>query len=354
MKRKKKSAFKAKTYLYAAALLGAFICGMVYYYLFSSFSHSTESHFVYIDDDDTQDSVFAKLQPYASRHGMSGFTAMARHSSMNDKVRTGRYEVAPGESAFSLFRRMKNGVQTPLNLTIPEVRTIDRLAAVLGKKMMADSAQLMAAFTDSAVIASWGYTHQTLPALFVPNTYSIYWNSTPKALLERMAKEHARFWEADARKERAAAMQLSETEVATLASIIDEETANNAEKPMIAGMYLNRLRLRNAEYPEGMPLQADPTVKFACGDFSLKRIYHKLLFIDSPYNTYINPGLPPGPIKIASVAGIDAVLHYVEHDYLYMCAKEDFSGTHNFAKTYPEHLLNAAKYTAALNRRGIK
>jgi UPF0755 protein len=145
----------------------------------------------------------------------------------------------------------------------------------------------------------------------------------------------------------ARAAGLTPVEVATLASIIDEETANNAEKPMIAGMYLNRLR-------KGMPLQADPTVKFALQRFELRRIYHDMLFFDSPYNTYRNTGLPPGPIKIASIKGMEAVLNYVEHDFLYMCAKEDFSGTHNFAVTYGEHLRNAARYSKALNDRGIK
>ncbi len=139
-----------------------------------------------------------------------------------------------------------------------------------------------------------------------------------------------------------------------MASIVDEETANNGEKPMIAGMYYNRLMLRDAEYPEGMPLQADPTIKFAWRQFGLKRIYNKLLHINSPYNTYRFPGLPPGPIRVPSIAGIDAVLNMVHHNYIYMCAKEDFSGTHNFAATYAEHMANARRYAEALNKRGIK
>ena len=161
-----------------------------------------------------------------------------------------------------------------------------------------------------------------------------------------MVKSHNHFWN-NGRKQKAEAMGLTPNEVATMASIIDEETANNGEKPMIAGMYYNRLKTN-------MPLQADPTIKFAHKDFALRRIYNKLLSVDSPYNTYKNIGLPPGPIKIASVAGIDAVLNHVDHDYMYMCAKEDFSGTHNFAVTYQEHLRNAAKYTKALNERGIR
>ena len=140
---------------------------------------------------------------------------------------------------------------------------------------------------------------------------------------------------------------MSREEVATLASIVDEETANNAEKPMIAGLYINRLRL-------GMPLQADPTVKFAVGDFTLRRILNKHLQVESPYNTYRVVGLPPGPIRIPSIAGLDAVLNHVEHSYLYMCAKEDFSGTHNFARTLSEHYANARRYIRALNERGIR
>jgi UPF0755 protein len=162
-----------------------------------------------------------------------------------------------------------------------------------------------------------------------------------------------RFWTFE-RAQKAKQMKLSTIEVSTLASIIDEETANDAEKPMIAGMYYNRLMLRNEEYPNGMPLQADPTIKFAWKKFELKRIYNNLLHIDSPYNTYTNTGLPPGPIRIPSIAGLDAVLNHVHHKYLYMCAKEDFSGTHNFAETYEEHMENAAKYSKALNERGIK
>jgi UPF0755 protein len=189
--------------------------------------------------------------------------------------------------------------------------------------------------------------------MFIPNTYDIYWNIPLDKFLARMKKESDKFWNFE-RKEKAKAMNLSENQVITLASIVDEETANNAEKPMIAGMYYNRYKYRDAKYPNGMPLQADPTIKYAWKRFDLKRIYNNLLFIKSPFNTYKYAGLPPGPIRIPTVAGIDAVLNHVHHDYLYMCAKEDFSGTHNFARTYEDHLRNAKKYSQALNERGIK
>ena len=345
-KGKKMKKINAKIYLWGSAAVVLLIAGFTYCYLFSGLSKSAKTEYVYIDSDDTQDSVFSKIHHIANAIPMSGFSTLARHSGYADHIRTGRYAIHPGEGALMVFRHMKNGQQTPVSLTIPEVRTIDRLAGALARKLMLDSADVAIHLSDSAYCARWGYDTATVAALFVPNTYDIYWNVGLDRLMERMEKENQKFWN-DERRGKAEAMGMTPVEVATMASIIDEETANNAEKPMIAGMYYNRLKA-------GMPLQADPTIKFALKDFALRRIYHKLLYIDSPYNTYRYEGLPPGPIKIASIAGIDAVLNHVEHDYLYMCAKEDFSGTHNFARTYQEHLQNAARYTKALNERGIK
>ena len=336
----------SRTYLYIAAVGFLLIIGLTVFYAFTPVSRADSTQYLYIDDDDTQDSVIMHLRPMSHTAGLTGLSSLLRHSSYGDNVRSGRYAIEPNEGAFALFRKLKNGQQASLRLTIPEVRTMDRLASVLAKKLMLDSTTIANALYSNEVCQKYGYDTCTIAALFVPNTYDVYWNMSIDALMERMEKEHQRFWQGD-REKKAAHMQLTPIEVCTLASIIDEETANTAEKPMIAGMYLNRLKTN-------MPLQADPTIKFALKQFELRRIWQKLLFIDSPYNTYRNKGLPPGPIKIASVKGIDAVLNAVSHDYLYMCAKEDFSGTHNFARTYPEHLKNAAKYTKALNERGIK
>ena len=337
---------KAKYLLVAAAACLLGIVALFYYYMLTDFTAQEETQYVYVDEDDTMDSVVTKLRPIASEHALTGFSILIRHTDYAEQPRTGRYAVAPGMKTLNFMRKMKNGQQDPVKLTIPESRTMRKLAGVLSRKLMLDSVQIASALIDNPFCQRWGYDTATIPALFVPNTYEVYWNVTLDHLMERMVKEHDAFWNEE-RCAKAEAIGLTTNEVATLASIIDEETANNAEKPMIAGMYLNRLH-------QGMPLQADPTVKFALQQFELRRIYHDMLFCDSPYNTYRNTGLPPGPIKVASIKGMEAVLNYVKHDFLYMCAKEDFSGTHNFAVTYSEHLKNAARYAKALNERGVK
>ena len=337
---------QAKYYLIPAATCLIGLLFLVFYYTCTAFSAKAETAYVYIDDDDNADSVFVKLTPIASSHGITGLRTLIRHCDYHEKVHSGRYAIEPDLRIISLFRRLKNGQQSPLMLTIPESRTMSRLAAILGKKLMVDSTAIAQVLTDSIYCNKLGYDVYSIPAMFVPNTYEVYWNISVDQLMERMKTEHDAFWN-KSRRQKADALGLTPEEVCTVASIVDEETANTEEKPMIAGMYLNRLK-------EGMPLQADPTVKFAIGDFSIRRIYKNMLGTDSPYNTYMNEGLPPGPIKIASVKGIDAVLNRVPHDYLYMCAKEDFSGTHNFARSYSEHLANAARYAKALNERGIK
>lgn len=337
---------KSKIYLYAVCVFLLLLIGTAYFFFFSNLSNKQTVQYLYIDADDSQDSVFNKLSPMANYYAMTGFRTLARHSDYAKNIHTGRYAIIPGQGALKTFRHIKNGIQAPISLTIPEARTMERLAQLLSKKLMLDSTTIASTLKDSEFCAKFGYDTTTIAAIFVPNTYDIYWNINMDKLIARMKKEHDIFWNPQ-RMEKARSMGMNTTEVATLASIIDEETANNAEKPMIAGMYYNRLKAN-------MPLQADPTIKFAWKDFGMRRIYHKSLSINSPYNTYKNIGLPPGPIKIASIASIDAVLNHVNHNYLYMCAKEDFSGTHNFARTYEEHLKNAEKYSEALNKRGIK
>lgn len=335
-----------KAYLYAAAAIVVGIGALCYYYLFTSLSKSEQVEYIYIDNDDTVDSVFAKIDPHANWAAMKTLHTLARHSSYAEHIHTGRYPLRPGDGALSVYQMLNRGEQEPLMLTIPEARTPERMAALLAKKLMMDSATIAKALIDNDFCRKYEKDTTTVFCLFIPNTYDFYWDVSIDGLMKRMKREYETFWTAE-RKQKAQAAGLTPDEVQTLASIIDEETANAGEKPKIAGMYLNRLR-------QNMPLQADPTVKFAMKRFDLRRILNEHLKTESPYNTYRHAGLPPGPIKVASLVGIDAVLNYVPSDYLYMCAKEDFSGTHNFAHTYSEHLANARRYQQALNQRGIK
>jgi len=343
---KKKNFKYPKVYLYAAALGLLVIIGLVGYHLFCSMSTSDEAQYVYIDEDDTMDSVVAKLEPISAKTAMKAFNTIARHTGYPEDIRTGRYKIEPGEGAVTVYRKLSHGQQDPINLTVPEARTMERLAALLSKKLMLDSATIATALTDSAFCAKYEADTASIACLFIPNTYNIYWDTTLDDLMQRMQRERNDFWTPE-RRQKAEAIGLTPEEVQTLASIVDEETNDTEEKHIIAGLYLNRLR-------KDMPLQACPTIKFAWKRFDLKRLYDKLLTIDSPYNTYRNHGLPPGPIKVASIKGIDAVLNYTPSDYLFMCAKDDFSGHHAFAATGAEHMANARRYQEALNERGIK
>lgn len=325
----------AATLLLAVALL-----------LLLPFSNYRTDRYIYIDEDDGIDSVYTKIEAATAPYQMLAIKTLAACSGYASHIRPGRYALEPSESSLHFFRKLRNGQQCPLQLTIPSVRTMTQLAARLAKSLRADSASLAAAFTDEALCRKFGLDTNTLACIFLANTYEVYWDISPEKLVSRMNKESDRFW-TEARRQAARDAGLTTQEVVTLASIVDQETANDEEKPQVAGMYLNRLR-------SGMKLQADPTVKFALRQFGLKRILHEHLTADSPYNTYKYAGLPPGPICIPSLASIEAVLNYAHHDYLYMCAKEDFSGTHNFAVTYEEHLKNARRYADALDARGIK
>lgn len=344
MKKKKNNPKRSLLMLVLAII--AVLVGTTTYAFLSPLSSSSEKEYVYIDNDDDADSIRRKISDISGVAAGKAFDILAGVTGYYDHIRSGRYGIAPDEPTLQVFRKIRNGSQDPVMLTIPSVRTLDRLAHEISKKLMMNEDELYGALIDPEVCKSFDLDTLTIQCLFIPETYEIYWNIPVEKFLERMNKERKTFWTED-RKKKANEAGMREEEVVTLASIVDEETANNGEKPMIAGMYVNRLKT-------GMPLQADPTIKYALKDFKLKRIYHNHLDVKSPFNTYRNIGLPPGPIRIPSIAGIDAVLNHSKSDYLYMCAKEDFSGTHNFAVTYQEHLQNAARYSAALNKRGIK
>ena len=301
---------------------------------------------IYIDNDDNLDSVNAKVTAVAAPRQMVGFRLTAMLRSMRGHVHPGCYEVTPSTSSWRLATNIFRGQQTPVSVTVSPTWTKEMALAKVARQLLTDSASLAAEFNDRERQREFGVDTATAATLLLTNTYEMYWTTSPRSFMNRMAKERDRFWTAE-RTAKAKALGLSREQVYTLASIVDAETANNGEKPTVAGLYLNRLR-------KGMLLQADPTVKFALGNFALRRIYGYMLTTPSPYNTYLHAGLPPGPIRVPQTASIDAVLNAQHHDYLYMCANSDFSGTHAFAATYSEHLRNAARYVRALNERGIK
>ncbi len=261
-------------------------------------------------------------------------------------IKAGKYTISEGMSSRALLSLLRSGRQTPVRLVINKKHTLSELADYLAPQFSFSRDEIMNSLSDSAQIADLGFTSETLIAMFIPNTYELWWSSTPEALLHRMKKEYDRYWTSE-RLSLAKKQQLNAVEVIVLASIVDEETSKIDEKPVIAGLYINRLR-------RGIPLQSDPTLKFAYQHFEWKRIYNRYKKIVSPYNTYLFKGLPPGPICIPQLSSIEAVLHAADHDYIFMCAKEDFSGYHNFAKTNAEHERNRQKYIRALNERGIR
>lgn len=314
--------------------------------LLRNVSSTNEPVLIYLDQDDNFDSLSVKIKATGKAEMNRGMRLAAQLLQYEDRVRPGCYDVGSGQCAWNVIRRLRAGDQIPIRLTIPQTWTKEQLAARLSRQLMADSASLASLFNDPEALKAYETRPEMLVSLFVPDTYEVYWTITPEALLKRMAKEHNAYWTAE-RKALAEQQGLTPDEVAVLASIVDKETTNVDEMPMVAGMYLNRLRTN-------MLLQADPTVKFALGNFALRRIYNSHLACDNPYNTYKYVGLPPGPICVPSPQAINAVLHPAQHNYLYMCAKEDFSNAHNFAVTYAEHLANARRYQQALNQRNIK
>ena len=259
--------------------------------------------------------------------------------------RHGAYKIESGVSPYYAERHLSQGGQEPVVVVVNGARGVDVLSKRISKNLDFTPDSLTRQLQDSAFLAQYDLTPSQALALFLDDSYQVYWNASPETVSKKIGQNYKKIWNEE-RLAKAKELGLSPAEVVTLASIVDEETNKADEKPNVARLYLNRLQ-------KGMKLQADPTVKFALGDFSLRRIRGEHLKVDSPYNTYQVAGLPPGPIRTVTVKDIDAVLNSQPHDYLYMCAKDDFSGYHNFAKDYTTHMQNARKYQMALNRRNI-
>jgi UPF0755 protein len=292
-------------------------------------------------------STFGDLQArlYEGNYVNEGvsFGVLARLMDYDKSIKPGRYLLKGNMSNLAALHMLRSGQQAPVNVTFNNIRVKQELAEKICSEVSANPDKFLALLNDSSVVQEYGFTTENILCMFIPNTYQVFWTITERELMDRMHQEYERFWN-DERRAKANALGMTLTEVSILASVVQaEQLGHPDERPKVAGLYLNRME-RN------IALQADPTLVYAVGDFSIKRVLNVHKEVDSPYNTYLYTGLPPGPINLPEISSIDAVLNHEEHDYLYMCAKEDFSGYHNFANNLQTHLNNARKYQRALNQ----
>lgn len=276
----------------------------------------------------------------------TNFEIVAKLRKYDISVKPGRYRLTDDMGNLDLVRMLRSGNQAPVKVIFNNIRTPEQLAGRISAQIEADSASLISLINNADFLDSLGVTKNSIFTILIPNTYEFYWNTNARTFLERMKRESEKFWQGS-RDKRLEIINLNRHEVITLASIVEKETNMNDEKARVAGVYMNRLKY-------GWLLEADPTLVFAHGDFEIKRVLNVHKEIESPYNTYKNKGLPPGPIYLPSIASIDAVLNYEQHDYMFFCASDDFSGYHSFAKTLEQHGVNARRYRAALDRRNIR
>ncbi|MDR0536921.1 MAG: endolytic transglycosylase MltG [Tannerellaceae bacterium] len=336
--------------LLAIALI-IILCGIAYlgYRLLYSpdfESNNKEPIYIYINRSTTFEQLCEALATTAHCKRIKDFVFLAEKLNYPENMKTGRYAVFSGMNHLDLLNRLRRGQQKAVRITFNNVRLTEELAERLADQLMITKEEIISLLQDQDFCNSQGFSTTTITTMFIPNTYEMYWNITAENLIARMRVEYDTFWNKD-RMEKADDAGLTPVETSILASIVEEESAVEDEYPTIAGLYINRLK-------KGMLLQADPTVKYSVGDFTLRRILDKHKTVKSPYNTYMHTGLPPGPIRFPSIKAIDAVLNFKHHKYLYMCAKEDFSGRHNFSATLTEHTHNASRYHSELNRRRIR
>lgn len=299
-----------------------------------------EDRILIIPNNATFETVQKQLHEGQYVQDLISFSFLAKLMDYDERIKPGRYTLRANMNNLEAVRFLKLGLQEPVKITFNNVRLIPELSEKITRNLAMTPDEFEDALVDFSANNIYGFTKDNVLCMFIPNTYEVYYNVSTNALLERMHDEFENFWSTE-RKEKAKALSLTPVEVSILASIVQAETVKADEAPTIAGLYLNRLK-------QGIALQADPTLVFAVGDFTLKRVLDEHKAVDSPYNTYRNRGLPPGPINMPEIRSLDAVLNYLPSDYIYMCAKEDFSGRHNFSASYQEHMRNAARYQNAL------
>lgn len=334
---------------YTSIIIGLLLLFALYkitsdFFLSNTNPDLNKTAYIYIQSNQSFDRLIFNLQKDNLLDNVESFERVAKLLNLDKNIKPGRYKIIPRLSNIQLIRILKLGRQEPVNLIINYARRKSNLAATISKQIELDSNKLMALMCDSIVLQKVNMDSNNIISLFIPNTYNMYWNINSTRFMERMFKEYNSFWNSS-RTTKSILLKMSPLQVATLASIVMSETNKVDEMPIIARTYLNRLKI-------GMPLQADPTIIFALNDTAVKRVLSIHTAINNPYNTYLNKGLPPGPICMSSPTAIDAVLNAPNHNYIYFCAKEDFSGYHNFAETFSQHQINARKYQNELNRRG--
>ncbi|WP_247234540.1 endolytic transglycosylase MltG [Telluribacter sp. SYSU D00476] len=305
-----------------------------------------DSFVLLIPEKATYQTVLDTLKKHEVVNDYVSFQFLAKLLDYPESIKPGRYVIKPNTPNYPIIKKLKAGDQDAVKLTFNNIRLKDDLIARIGPRFAFGAEGLREALNSPEVSQKYGFDTVTVVSMFLPNTYEIYWNVSTEKFLDRMHSEYEKFW-TDERKAKAKAMNMTPTQVTVLASIVEAETKKEDEKPRVAGVYLNRME-------QGMPLQADPTIVFAWRDFSIRRVLNYHTQIKSPYNTYRNVGLPPGPINLPAPTSIDAVLNREDHKYIYFCARADFSGYHAFAENYEDHMKNARDYQQALNRLNIK
>lgn len=330
---------------FIAVAIVLIVSGLVWHFVMRPNTNNESPYLFYVYQEDDFDDVVDRLDNEKMLKNSSSLVLFGDVSNRKEvrKVVPGCYTLRPGMRNLDIARMVFLGWQTPVRLTFNSLRLPENFAATVSRQLMMDSLEVMRFVQDSAKMASLGMTYENMFTMIVPNTYEVWWNVSVDELMTRLVKERDDFWNKNDRLQKAEKLGLTPAEVATLASIVDEESHYGPELSTIAGLYLNRLR-------KGMLLQSDPTVKYALRDFAKTRILNEDLKADSPYNTYKYKGLPPGPIRLPNAGTIDAVLNAESHKYIYMCADPSFNGTHRFAVTLSEHTRNAAAYHAALSK----
>ncbi|QKJ30651.1 endolytic transglycosylase MltG [Mucilaginibacter mali] len=320
--------------------------GIFYYLRLFGPNVTASQQYLYIHTGATYTDVYDTIQAKGIVKDTTTFNWAAHNMKYVGKVKPGRYRLKEGMSNRTLIRMLQLGNQDPVTVNFHNIRLKEQFAGFMGHKLESDSLSIIRLLDSADYVKQFGFTTDNVYVMIMPDSYQIYWNTSPEKLFDRMYKHYQTFWTPE-RKQKAADIGLTPIQVSILASIVDGEAVYDEEMPTIAGLYLNRLH-------KGMHLEADPTLIFAAHDFTIRRVLNKHKLINSPYNTYMYAGLPPGPIMMPSVNAVKAVLNYKKTDYIYMVAKDDFSNHHNFAVTMSEHLINAKKFQDALDKRNIK